>query len=277
MKFSKGLIVASALSVLAGQMTFAAAAEPSKSVQLSISVQLKGLPEEGVLQKGETYKLEGNVLLNGEEAGLGTVEFSTQEELVASVDKKNVLIAADVGETELVYRVKFSDEENRQLEERYETDDIRFSQEQQEFELCVENGRESIHRLYNPNSGEHFYTAASRERDYLIEAGWRDEGDAWDMPAQSDYPIYRVYNPNAGDHHYTGDKIEVAALIKAGWKDEGIAFYNTAASKAKVYRLYNPNAIAGAHHFTLSLAEADYIERFGWIPEDNDWMPYTPK
>ncbi|EJW93331.1 hypothetical protein EVA_18563 [gut metagenome] len=33
-----------------------------------------------------------------------------------------------------------------------------------------------IFRLYNPNSGEHFYTADRNEKDGLIAAGWNFEG-----------------------------------------------------------------------------------------------------
>lgn len=36
-----------------------------------------------------------------------------------------------------------------------------------------------MYRLYNPNSGEHFYTANSAERDNLKRLGWSLEGVAW--------------------------------------------------------------------------------------------------
>ena len=29
-----------------------------------------------------------------------------------------------------------------------------------------------MHRLYNPNSGEHFYTSTVAERDHLVSVGW---------------------------------------------------------------------------------------------------------
>ena len=37
----------------------------------------------------------------------------------------------------------------------------------------------TMYRLYNPNSGEHFYTSDTAERDNLINLGWLDEGIAW--------------------------------------------------------------------------------------------------
>lgn len=36
-----------------------------------------------------------------------------------------------------------------------------------------------MYRLYNPNSGEHFYAANLAERDNLKRLGWRDEGVGW--------------------------------------------------------------------------------------------------
>lgn len=41
------------------------------------------------------------------------------------------------------------------------------------------NVRNYMWRMYNPNSGEHFYTAADKEKNHLVSLGWRDEGVAW--------------------------------------------------------------------------------------------------
>lgn len=35
-----------------------------------------------------------------------------------------------------------------------------------------------MYRLYNPNSGEHFYTGYTSEKNHLVEVGWKDEGIA---------------------------------------------------------------------------------------------------
>lgn len=61
----------------------------------------------------------------------------------------------------------------------------------------------SMLRLYNANSGEHFYTSSEREKIALVKQGWNYEGVAWEDPAKSNTPVYRLYNPNSGDHHYT--------------------------------------------------------------------------
>lgn len=83
-----------------------------------------------------------------------------------------------------------------------------------------------MYRLYNPNSGEHFYTKTVSERDHLRSVGWRDEGISWYSP-NSGIPLYRLYNPNAkaGSHHYTPITSERDNLKKAGWRYEGIAWY----------------------------------------------------
>lgn len=61
-------------------------------------------------------------------------------------------------------------------------------------------------RVYNPNSGEHHYTANTNERNHLVKVGWRNEGNAWETPA-SGTAVYRLYNPNnGGDHHYSATR-----------------------------------------------------------------------
>ena len=126
-------------------------------------------------------------------------------------------------------------------------------------------------RLYNPNSGEHFYTASAAEKDTLVNAGWKYEGLAWKAPAKSKTPVYRVYNPNAGDHHYTVSASEKDSLVKAGWKDEGIGWYSDDAKTIPVYRAYNPNATTGSHHFTISKTEINNLVKAGWKDEGIAW------
>lgn len=130
----------------------------------------------------------------------------------------------------------------------------------------------SMFRLYNPNSGEHFYTANAAERNYLASVGWNYEGIAWKAPEKSNIPVYRLYNPNAGDHHYTTNSAERDMLVSLGWNDEGIGWYSDEAEGAPLYRLYNPNATqAGAHHYTTNAAERDMLIGFGWNDEGIGW------
>ena len=128
-----------------------------------------------------------------------------------------------------------------------------------------------MYRLYNPNSGEHFYTASAYERDSLVKEGWESEGVGWIAPAKSDTPVYRLYNPNAGDHHYTASAYERDSLVKAGWRYENVGWYSDDAEAVAVYRQYNPNAVSGAHNYTTSTYERDMLIKAGWNDEEIGW------
>ena len=128
----------------------------------------------------------------------------------------------------------------------------------------------AMYRLYNPNSGEHFYTASSSERDSVSASGWGYEGVAWYAPS-SGAPVYRLYNPNAGDHHYTTSSYERDHLVSVGWRYEGVCWHSAPSSGAPVYRLYNPNARSGAHHYTTSPLERDHLVSVGWRSEGIGW------
>ena len=127
---------------------------------------------------------------------------------------------------------------------------------------------EPMYRLYNPNTGEHFYTASIVERDSVWSAGWNYEGMSWYAPKSGD-PVYRLYNKNAGDHHYTTSASEKNYLVSVGWSYEGVAWRSGGSSP--LYRAYNPNAIAGAHHYTTNKAEIDSIVAAGWKYEGKAW------
>ncbi|WP_159721886.1 leucine-rich repeat protein [Enterococcus sp. CSURQ0835] len=131
-----------------------------------------------------------------------------------------------------------------------------------------------LYRLYNPNSGEHFYTWAAAEKTGLVTLGWQDEGVVGNAPLnqQTGVPVFRLYNKNAGDHHYTTSAAERDHLVSVGWQAEGTAFYS-GGNKA-LYRLYNPNAIAGAHFYTPSTAERDWLQTLGWHTEGTGFWLY---
>ncbi|MBQ9277907.1 MAG: Ig-like domain-containing protein [Lachnospiraceae bacterium] len=138
------------------------------------------------------------------------------------------------------------------------------------FDLYVKNYIEMF-RLYNPNSGEHFYTSNVAEKDNLVGVGWRYEGIGWKAPAKSNTPVYRLYNKNAGDHHYTMSEKEKDNLVSLGWKYEGIGWYSDDAKSVPLYRQYNPNAKAGSHNYTTSKAENDKLVSLGWRDEGIGW------
>lgn len=134
-----------------------------------------------------------------------------------------------------------------------------------------------IYRLYNPNSGEHFYTKDSNERDYLDSIGWNYEGVGFTALSSGQH-VYRVYNPNSGEHHYSSDNNELAKLYTLGWNIEGVAWcydYDGIITTKDVYRLYNPNATGiyevGAHHYTADEGERDWLISLGWQYEGVGW------
>jgi GH25 family lysozyme M1 (1,4-beta-N-acetylmuramidase) len=125
-----------------------------------------------------------------------------------------------------------------------------------------------MYRVYNPNSGEHFYTQNVAEKNNLVSKGWRYEGIGWNGPTSGN-PVYRLYNPNAGDHHYTLHAYEKDNLIKKGWRYEGVSWYSGGPNA--LHRLYNPNATAGSHHYTLNTNEKNNLVKHGWRYEGLAW------
>ncbi len=137
-------------------------------------------------------------------------------------------------------------------------------------ELNRPDHAKEMYRVYNPNSGEHFYTANIFERNSLINLGWRSEGIGWIAPSQG-ADVYRLYNPWTGDHHYTTNTVERDNLTKSGWRYEGVSWKS--GGNIPAYRVYNPNSrYAGSHHYTTSKGEADSLVRQGWRDEQVGWM-----
>ena len=127
-----------------------------------------------------------------------------------------------------------------------------------------------VYRLYNPNSGEHFYTVNGYERENLIINGWNDEGIGFYESGEGD-DVYRVYNPNTGEHHYTINSYERTNLIAHGWKNEGVSFKSDSQHRLTVYRAYNPHAYANNHNYTVSLGEQNVLLSLGWYNENLGW------
>lgn len=142
----------------------------------------------------------------------------------------------------------------------------------------VSSSLSPVFRLYNPNSGEHFYTLSEAERDTLMRLTWKYEGVNWYINQSEDgAPLFRLYNPNTGDHHYTLDSNERDSLVNAGWKDEGIAWSTDPKETTCVYRLYNPNEKrAGTHHYTTDAGEYETLARLGWRPEGIAFFALPP-
>ena len=129
----------------------------------------------------------------------------------------------------------------------------------------------TMYRLYNRNSGEHFYTADVEERNGLKTLGWEFEGIAWYAPSTSSTPVYRLYNPNAGDHHYTTDAGERDGLQALGWVYEKVGWYSNEGNGVPIYRQYNPNAATGSHNYTSDVTENNTLGTLGWNLEGIGW------
>ena len=129
----------------------------------------------------------------------------------------------------------------------------------------------AMYRLYNPNSGEHFYTSNGAEKDHLSSLGWRYEGIGWYAPLKSNIPVYRLYNRNGGEHHYTKNQKEKEYLVSVGWKDEGVGWYSDDSKRVPVYRQYNPNERANNHNYTADENEKNNLVRLGWHDEGICW------
>ena len=128
----------------------------------------------------------------------------------------------------------------------------------------------NIYRLYNPYSGEHFYTPNLDEAKKIAAVGWQWEGTAW-VSSSDGTPVYRLYNPFGGIHHYTVNADERDALVKAGWRAEGTSWTSDSSRAQAVYRLYNPYSDNGAHHYTRSSAERNALVKAGWQNENVAW------
>ncbi|MGH1647976.1 BspA family leucine-rich repeat surface protein [Enterococcus gilvus] len=85
-------------------------------------------------------------------------------------------------------------------------------------------GKKQVYRIYNPNSGEHFYTTNKSEANAAVKKGWRHETDNnYTWVSEGDVKIYREFNPDvhtAGSHNFTTDLQEHKNVVKAGWRDE---------------------------------------------------------
>ena len=126
-------------------------------------------------------------------------------------------------------------------------------------------------RMYNPNTGEHFYTGSTEERDNLISVGWQYEGVGFTFPLTTGKPVYRLFQPSTGEHLYTMDEAEKAKLMAEGWNYEGIAFNSGFENEVPQFRLHNPNATVGAYHFTASAEERDNLLAAGWEYQGIGW------
>lgn len=234
MKKFKGLVVLNALFIVSTALPVYAEDDVNSNI-----------PADSTETNGEEYaNIENESVENSSSVDTETVLSEDQSTDEANEQYSNVSV--------------YSDE--AQVEEREE-------ETKEQNPTVVEVTYYKMWRLYNPNSGEHFYTSDETERENVYNHGWNIEGYGWVAPSPSNSPVYRLYNPNAGDHHYTLDSSERDMLINKGWRYEGIGWYSDDAQTVPVYREYNPNAKSGAHNFTTDLDEHNHLISVGWRDE----------
>ncbi|MDR2976079.1 MAG: hypothetical protein LBV19_02035 [Streptococcaceae bacterium] len=199
---------------------------------------------------GEPYVYESTVFtLNG----------------VTTVSKSGIYSAKQPGILKIYYNFHYSDPNATHPSIQPASADVKILPETASEETA-------LYRLYNPNSGEHFYTHSFYERDSLVNAGWKNEGIAEQAPViDTSVPVYRVYNPNSGLHHFTTGLFEKNQLVSLGWRDEGIGWYSNSDPEngISLYRVYNPNS--GQHLYTTGAAERDKLVSLGWNDEEVAW------
>ncbi len=146
-----------------------------------------------------------------------------------------------------------------------------FNSDQDPFcALCGEVRSVPMFRMYDPNSGEHFYTGSVEEREILVKAGWNYEGVGFNFPVVGN-PVHRLYEPATGEHLYTMDEAEMERLLASGWNYEGVAFNSAPSTEIAQYRLHNPNGTRGAYHFTGDIGERDWLISLGWKYQGIGW------
>jgi hypothetical protein len=132
------------------------------------------------------------------------------------------------------------------------------------------------YRLYNPATGEHFYTVDYQEAFALRDAGTFRlegvEGKVFQVEFVDSVALYRLYNPTTNRHFYTTSIVELDIVTKQGFYLEGVQGFLTFTSLSPdgsemgpLYRLYN--VITNDHFYTKSFDEAMAAERAGYVRE----------
>lgn len=239
------------------------------SVDITADVSIKNMPKEVVV--GETGKFVGKIeKIQGLEV-TGSIKYQTSDTTILSINSNGEWKAKSQGEVTVTPLVTLSSASMQALKDKFPGDTLVTRDIARINTIKVTKRSSSVYRIYNPNSGEHFYTGNGTEVNNLKKAGWKDEGLGWFAPS-SGSNVYRLYNPNAGDHHYTMNLNEKNNLVKVGWKYEGVSWYSDNSKRKPLYRLYNPNAKkAGAHHYTPHKSERDNLKKAGWRDEGIGW------
>lgn len=124
-----------------------------------------------------------------------------------------------------------------------------------------------LYRFFNSDTGSHFYTASTAERDSIIQnlPNFQYEGNSFGSNATADNggsAVYRFYNTETGAHFYTASEEERQNILNTvpKYQEEGISYYSyleKSDSNTELYRFYNTNT--GTHFFTTDASERDNV------------------
>ena len=152
-----------------------------------------------------------------------------------------------------------------------------------------------VYRFFQGQSNDHFYTLSASEAQGLRDnpnSGYSYEGIPWATPSKGagTTDTFRFYSTANGEHFLTTSTNERDLLIKANgeYRYEGVGFQtfdSTAANFASMAaglvtleRFYNTNS--GAHHFSASSAETQFIlgggAGPGWRDEGKGFIVSPP-
>ena len=245
----------------------------------AVTVSITDYPQDE-MNIGDTYQCQA---IGFEQSDYNTpFVWGTTDSNVLTIDENGLLTAVSPGSAYIVYYTEWiggSVEECKIGDKKLITVTENSNNIQVNFdEYIAPEGCVFQFRLYNPNSGEHFYTGSQEETLNLVSAGWNFEGSGFITPMVGP-PIYRLYSAEHGDHFYTTSETERDELVAEGWTLDGgtgIAFPSATAETGRpMYRIHNPNAYpngeAGAHHFTMSMEEVQNLTELGWIYEGIAW------
>ena len=132
----------------------------------------------------------------------------------------------------------------------------------------INDGKVTVHRFFNPDSGGHFFTADNDEKDNVIQnsifnsegAGFRAFAAASDNHGDT-IPVYRFLNKKLGSHLFTSFEMEKVHLMTLDdFVYEGIgfrAFSEDSSTTTPIHRFFN--TLKGGHFFTASELEKNTV------------------
>jgi peptidoglycan/xylan/chitin deacetylase (PgdA/CDA1 family) len=134
-----------------------------------------------------------------------------------------------------------------------------------------------VTRLYQPATGDHFYTTSASDIAIAESVGFQNDGVGFNAYATSasGVPVYRLYSPLTEKHFYTTSTSDVTIATGVGYQNDGVAFYEDSAASANnvaVDRMYQPRDYD--HFYTTSASDVSIAKSVGY--QDEGAVFYAP-